>query len=80
MKIGTILGLILLIGGVISILLYSAFESLQKVNFATIPLLMGIAGAAIVIGVIMLFISIVFEQKHDMDKRKQEIKKEEFEP
>ena len=80
MKMGTIIGLILLIGGIIIYALYSIFTSLQTINIATLPLLVLIAGATIVIGIIVLLISIIFEQKKDMDKRKEEIKKEDFEP
>ncbi|MEM0466228.1 MAG: hypothetical protein QXX20_01300 [Candidatus Thermoplasmatota archaeon] len=80
MKKAQILGLILLIAGILIAALSSMFESLQKLDLLTIPVLMLFAGTIIIIGVIVLLLSIIFEQTRDMNKRKQEIKKEDFEP
>ena len=80
MKTGQIIGLILIIGGFVLVTLYSIIESLQEINIATIPLMILLGGIAIVIGCIALLISVFFEQTKDMKKRKQEIKKEDFEP
>ncbi|MEM4257812.1 MAG: hypothetical protein QXL17_01495 [Candidatus Thermoplasmatota archaeon] len=80
MKKAQILGLILLIAGILLVALSSMFESLQKLDLLTIPVLMLFAGTIIIIGVIVLLLSIIFEQTRDMNKRKQEIKKEDFEP
>ena len=80
MKTGQIIGLLLLIGGFVIIALYSMIQGLQEIDIATVPLMMLIGGIAIAIGVIVLLISIIFEQTSDMKKRKEEIKKEDFEP
>jgi uncharacterized membrane protein len=80
MKNGQIIGLILLIGGFVSIYLYSIVRSFQEVNIATFPLMILFGIIAIIIGLIALFISVFFEQKKDMKKRREEIKKEDFEP
>jgi len=75
-----IIGLLLLIGGFGLIILYSIIETLQEINIATFPLLVIFGGVAIVIGGIAILISVCFEQTKDMKKRREEIKKEEFEP
>ena len=80
MKKGQIVGLTLLILGFILIMLYSTIQSLQEINIANIPLGIAIGTIAMIIGAIALLLSITFEQTKDMKKRKEEIKKEEFEP
>jgi len=80
MKSGQIIGLILFIGGIILVYLYSASQVIQDINIATIPIAMLLGGGAILIGIIVLLISIIFEQTSDMKKRRNEIKKEDFEP
>ena len=80
MKTAQIAGLALLIGRVILVWLYTAIQSLQEINLADIPLVVILGGGAIIIGVIALLISITAEQTSDMKKRKEEIKKEDFEP
>lgn len=77
MKKGQIVGLTLLILGFLLVMLYSTIKSLLEIKIANIPLC-GII--AIIIGAIALLASIIFEQTKDMKKRKEEIKKEEFEP
>jgi len=79
MKKTQIIGLTLLIGGIIVIYLHTAIKAIQEVDFASVPIFIVIGGLAITIGVIALFISIVFEQTQDMKKRKKEIKEEDFE-
>ena len=80
MKKGQIVGLTLLILGFILMMLYSTIQSLQEINIANIPLGIAIGTIAMIIGAIALLLSITFEQTKDMKKRKEEIKKEEFEP
>ena len=80
MKKGQIVGLTLLILGFLLMMLYSTIKSLQEINIANIPLGIAIGTIVIIIGAIALLASITFEQTKDMKKRKEEIKKEEFEP
>ena len=80
MKKDQVIGLVLLIAGIILIYLYSAIQALQNIDIATVPLAIAIGVIAIIIGAIYLIISIFFEQKKDMKKRKEEIPKEDFEP
>ena len=80
MKKGQIIGLTLLIGGVVLIYLYSATRALQNIDIASVPLAILFGAIAVIIGIIVLLISILFEQTGDMKKRKEEIPKEDFEP
>jgi len=79
MKKTQIIGLTLLIGGFVLIYLYTAIQAFQNIDIASIPFIILIGALAIIIGVIALFVSIVFEQTTDMKKRKEEIKEEDFE-
>jgi hypothetical protein len=80
MKKGQIIGLLLLITGILLIYLYSAIQALQNINIASVPVAIIIGIIAIILGGIYLLMSIIFEQKKDMKKRKEEIPKEDFEP
>ena len=80
MKTGQIIGLILLLGGFVLITLYSIYETFQEIDIATVPLMLLLSGIAIVLGCILILISVFFEQTSDMKKRRNEIKKEYFEP
>ena len=51
MKKDQVLGLMLLIGGIILIYLYAAFQALQ--NIASIPIVIGIGVLAVIIGIIL---------------------------
>ena len=73
-------GLLLLIGGVILLLLFSMIGSVQELDIAKVPIAVIIGVLAIVVGGIALLVSIFFEQQSDMNQRKKEIKKEDFEP
>lgn len=80
MKKDQIIGVVLLIAGILLIYLYSAIQALQNIDIASVPVAIIIGVIAIIIGVIYLLISIIFEQNKDMNKRKEEIPKEDFEP
>ena len=80
MKKGQAIGVLLLIAGFILIYLYSAIQALQDIDIAPVPIVVIIGILAIIIGVIYLLISVFFEQKKDMRRRKEEIPKEDFEP
>ena len=79
MKKDQVVGLTLLIGGIVLIYLYTAFQALQNVDLASIPVIIGVGVIAVIIGIILLLISVLFEQTSDMKKRKEEIPKEDFE-
>lgn len=80
MKKDQLIGLLLLITGILLIYLYSSIQALQNINIASVPVAIIIGIIAIILGGIYLLMSIIFEQKKDMKKRKEEIPKEDFEP
>jgi len=78
MSTGKTIGLFLFFGGILLLLVYGLYQIVQEIS--GIDPFIAVGAGAILIGVIVLIISILFEQSDDMKKRKQEIKKEDFEP
>jgi drug/metabolite transporter (DMT)-like permease len=76
---GTILGLILLIGGIVIWAIYSliltAGEIMQVLNLET-----AIVGGLIILGIILIFASVIIDRAHEHAKTKEKIPKEDFEP
>ena len=77
---GRMTGLYLFAGGIILLIIYGLYLFIQKVELGGIDAIVAIGTGAIIIGVIVLIVSLIFEQSSDMKKRKEEIKKEDFEP
>ena len=79
MNSGKTVGMILFIGGIILLLaygLYLGFEELMK----SLDLISGVFIGLILIGLIVLIISIIFEQRRDTKENMKDIKKEDLEP
>ncbi len=76
---GAIIGIILLAAGIIMWIAYGFYLGFEEIVQA-LDLLTGFIAGLIIIGLIVLIISIIIEQRRDMKKRKEEIKKEDFEP
>lgn len=76
---GEIIGIILLAVGIIIWVVYGLYLGFEEIIQA-LDLLTGFIAGLIIIGFIVLIISIIIEQRSDMKKRKEEIKKEDFEP
>ena len=76
---GTILGLILLIGGIVIwatySLILSAGEIMQALNLAT-----ALVGGLIIIGIIVIFVSVIIDRYHETEEIKEKISKEDLEP
>ena len=76
---GIILGLILLIGGIviwaIYVLILSAGEIMQALNLATV-----FVGGLIIIGIIVIFVSVIIDRYHETEEIKEKISKEDLEP
>ena len=77
---GKLIGLYLFFGGILLLILYGLVLFIQEVNIGAINAIIAIGIGAILLGIIVLIVSIIFEQSSDMKKRKEEIKKEDFEP
>jgi len=76
---GTLLGFSLLIVGIIIWIAYGLYIGFEEIMKA-LDLVTGFVIGLIIIGVIILFVSIVIEQQKDKKKIKEEIKKEDLEP
>ena len=79
MKKGSTIGLILLAAGIIIWIAYGIYLGFEELMQA-IDIVTGFVAGLIVIGLIVLIVSIVFEQRRDTEKMKEEIKKEDLEP
>jgi low affinity Fe/Cu permease len=79
MKKGSTIGLILLVAGIVIWVAYGLYlgfdEIMQAINLVT-----GFIAGIIILGLIVLIVSIVSEQRRDTKKMKEEIKKEDLEP
>jgi len=80
MSIGKQFGLYLFFGGILLIIIYGLYHFIQEVSIGGVDAIIAIGVGAILMGIIVLVVSIIFEQSSDMEKRKEEIKKEDFEP
>ena len=76
---GTLVGFSLLIGGILIWAVYGLYLGFEEIMQA-LDLVTGFVIGLIVIGLIVLFISIVIEQRKDTKKMTEEIKKEDLEP
>ena len=76
---GKTVGMILFIGGIILLIAYGlflGFEDLMK----SLDFISGVFIGLILIGLVVLIISIIFEQKRDTKETMKDIKKEDLEP
>jgi len=76
---GTLVGFSLLIGGILIWIVYGFYLGFEEIMQA-LDLVTGFVIGLIVIGLIVLFVSILIEQRKDTKKMKEEIKKEDLEP
>ena len=76
---GTLVGFSLLIGGILIWIAYGLYLGFEEIMQA-LDLVTGFVIGLIVIGLIVLFVSILIEQRKDAKKMKEEIKKEDLEP
>jgi low affinity Fe/Cu permease len=79
MKKGSTVGLILLVAGIIIWIAYGLYLGFEEIMQA-LDIVTGFIGGLIIVGLIVLILSIVFEQRRDTKKMKEEIKKEDLEP
>jgi multisubunit Na+/H+ antiporter MnhB subunit len=77
---GKTAGMIIFVAGIIILLIYGLYKGFENLNFENIDFVIATGVSAIIIGLIVLFISIVIEQQKGKKKMKEEIKKEDLEP
>ena len=76
---GATIGLILLVAGVIIWILYGLYLGFEEIMQA-LDLVTGFVVGLIIVGIIVLIVSIVMEQRKDTREMKEKIKKEDLEP
>ena len=76
---GTLVGFSMLIGGIVIWIVYGLYLGFEEIMQA-IDLVTGFVIGLIVIGLIVLFVSILIEQRRNTKKMKEEISKEDLEP
>jgi low affinity Fe/Cu permease len=76
---GSLVGFSLLIGGILIWIIYGFYLGWEEIMQA-LDLVTGFVIGLIVIGIIVLFGSILIEQRKDTKKMREEIKKEDLEP
>ncbi|MCK4365291.1 MAG: hypothetical protein KAW45_04520 [Thermoplasmatales archaeon] len=80
MNSGKTIGMIIFVAGIIILLGYGLYQGFENLSLENIDAVIAIGVVAIIIGLILLFISIVIEQQEGKKKMKEEIKKEDLEP
>jgi len=79
MKKGSTIGLILLLAGIVIWIAYGLYLGFEEILQA-LDIVTGFVAGLIIIGIIVLIVSIIIEQRKDTKKMKEEIKKEDLEP
>ena len=76
---GATLGIILLVAGIIIWIAYGLYLGFEEIMQA-LDLVTGFIAGLIILGVIILIVSIVIEQRKDTREMREKIKKEDLEP
>ena len=76
---GTILGLILVIAGIVIYALYALWLGAEHIKLALFSPA-GLIGALIIIGIIVIFASVIIDRYHECEEIKEKIPKEDLEP
>jgi len=76
---GKTVGMILFIGGVILLIIYGLYLGFEEL-VESLDFISGIFIGLIIVGLIVLMISIVYEQRRDTKETMKDIKKEDLEP
>jgi len=76
---GTILGLLLVIIGVVIYAFYALWLGAEHIKLALFSPA-GLIGALIIIGIIMIFVSVIVDRYHECEEIKEKIPKEDLEP
>jgi len=76
---GKTVGMILFIGGIILLIAYGLILGFQEL-MESLDFISGVFIGIILIGLVVLLISIIFEQRRDTKENLKDIKKEDLEP
>lgn len=76
---GTLIGFSLLISGILIWIAYGIYLGFEEI-MQVLDLVTGFVIGLMIIGLIVLFVSIILEQRKDTKKMKEEISKEDLKP
>lgn len=77
---GKTIGMALFVAGIIILIGYGLYQGFENMSLENIDAVIAIGVIAIVLGIIVLFVTILMEQQKGKKKMKEEIKKEDLEP
>ena len=77
---GKTIGMALFVAGIIILIGYGLYQGFENLSLENIDAVIAIGNIAIVLGIIILFVTILMEQQKGKKKMKEEIKKEDLEP
>ena len=77
---GTKAGFVIFVAGLVLLLGYGFYSGLQNISIESIDTIGLILLVLTIVGLLILFISIILEQQEGKKKMKNEIKKEDLEP
>lgn len=77
---GKTVGLYLFVVGILILVIYAIYLFVQGIEISKIDVVVYIGSGIIIIGLIVLMISIIIEQRKDTKKMKEEISKEDLKP
>lgn len=77
---GKTIGMAILVAGIIILIGYGLYQGFEELSLENIDAVIGIGIIAIIIGLIVLFVTILMEQQKGKKKMKEDIKKEDLEP
>ena len=77
---GKTIGMAIFVVGIIILIGYGLYQGFENLSLENIDAVIAIGFIAIILGVIILFVTILMEQQKGKKKMKEEIKKEDLEP
>ena len=80
MKYGKTVGMIIFVFGIVVLVGYGIYQEWRNFNWENFDIVMATGVAGIIIGLLLLFITILIEQQQGKRKMRKDIKKEDLEP
>ncbi|KYK26895.1 hypothetical protein AYK20_08465 [Thermoplasmatales archaeon SG8-52-1] len=77
---GKTIGMAMFVIGIIILIGYGLYQGFENLSLENIDAVIAIGVIAIILGIIILFVTILMEQQKGKKKMKEEIKKEDLEP
>jgi drug/metabolite transporter (DMT)-like permease len=77
---GKTIGMAIFVVGIIILIGYGLYQGFENLSLENIDAVIAIGVIAIILGLIVLFITIIMEQQEGKKKMKEDIKKEDLEP